>query len=90
MSITKDMKILNLLALLITKLQPSLSASSDIGPSAMFNLTHRIQNVEHRFRAISRVEISTMGVSYTNLMWLHSLITPDFLLTLLIVKLRKF
>lgn len=59
-------------------------------PSAMFNFIHRIQNVEHGFRAISRVEISTIGVSHTNLMWLHCLTTLDFLLTLLIVKPRKF
>lgn len=84
------MNILNLPTLLITKPQPYSSVSSDICPSAMFNFIHRIQNVEHGFRAISRVEISTLGVSDTNLMWLHCLTTLDFLLTLLIVKLRKF
>lgn len=68
------MNILNLPTLLITKLQLYSSVSSDIRLSAMFNFIHRIQNVEHGFRAISTVEISTMGVSHTNFMWLHSLI----------------
>lgn len=82
--------ILNLPTLLITKLQPLFICIIRYMLSAIFNFIHRIQNVEHGFRAISRVEISPMGVSHTNLMWLQCLITLDFLLTLLIVKLRKF
>lgn len=68
------MNIFNLPTSLITKLQSYSSVSSDICLSAMFNFTHRIQNVEHGFRALSRVEISTMGVSHINFMWLHCLI----------------
>lgn len=49
----EDKNILNLPSLLITQLQPYSSVSSDICPSAMFNFIHRIQNVEHGFRAIS-------------------------------------
>lgn len=65
------MNILNSPTLLSTELQPYSSVSSDIRPSAMFNFIHRIQNVEQGFRALSRVEISTMGISHTNLMWLQ-------------------
>lgn len=68
------MNIFNLPTLLITKLQSYSSVSSDICLSAMFNFTHRIQNVEHGFRALSRIEISTMAVSHINFMWLHCLI----------------
>lgn len=48
------MNILNLPTLLITKLQPYSSVSSDICLSAMFNFIHGIQKVERGFRALSR------------------------------------